>query len=86
MVREDKYFETDFARIKPFLLARGREQLVKHMKPHVDNVVWCHTDGFITTNEFDVPNVDKIGALKFEGFCANVNIKNCIHKEGLFKI
>ena len=84
LVQDDKFFETNFARIKPFLLSRCRDRIVYLIKPHIKDVVWCHTDGFITTKQFEVPESDEIGTLKYEGYCPNVIINNCVNKKGDF--
>ena len=44
----ERYYETSFARLAPFLLARGRRMISKIMQPHLDNIVRVHTDGFLS--------------------------------------
>jgi hypothetical protein len=79
----DFMYETNFARMAPFLLARGRRMISNIMKPHINNVVRCHTDGFITNVKLDykqsrancgqgsldyVTLGKEIGNIKYEGY------------------
>lgn len=50
-VKNNAYFETDFARIKPFLLSRARRMIGKIIEPHLPHIKRVHTDGFYS----DVP-------------------------------
>lgn len=45
---KNKIFETNFARLEPFILARGRRMISKIMEPHIDEIVRVHTDGFFS--------------------------------------
>ena len=67
-VVKDKYYETNFARLKPFLLSYGRVMIAKIINKNIDDVVRCHTDGIICTKE--ITNIEignDLGQLKFEG-------------------
>lgn len=78
----NKIFNTDFARIKPFLLAQGRSLLIKVIQPNIDYVKRCHTDGFFTTKEItELPKTapgcafgNNLGQLKYEGYYKNSEI------------
>ena len=68
VVRKDKFYETNYARIKPFLMAYGRVKIAKVMLPILDNIVRCHTDGLISKTELqNLKRMPDLGDLKFEG-------------------
>ena len=73
---KEKYYETDFARIKPFLLSYGRNKIAKIIAKNIDIVVRTHTDGIICKSEIKgIELGNKLGDLKFEG-CGQCNIIN----------
>jgi hypothetical protein len=47
------------------------------MKPHIDKIVFCHTDGFNSIEKLDIETDDKIGCLKYKGMNCNGYINNC---------
>ena len=62
-----KVYEHSFARFEPFLLSRSRELIGKIYENQIDDVIRCHTDGFIMKNKLnDVILGDELGALKIE--------------------
>lgn len=67
-------FKTEFARIKPFILSAARVKLSRIIEPFIDDVVYCHTDGFVTKHEQNVKLGDKIGDLKFKGYTENCKV------------
>ena len=66
--KKDKFYECDYARIKPFLVAKGRYMISKIIEKNLDNVVHCHTDGIILKNPIDSNQKlgNDIGDLNFE--------------------
>ena len=54
VVDPDKYFEYDLARIKPFLLAKGRKKISETIKPYVNNLLYAHTDSLIVDKPIDI--------------------------------
>ena len=74
---EKKQFMTDFGRLKIFLTAYGRvkmhKSLVKHGK---DNIVFIHTDSYISKHPLKVPVIAKMGSLVLEGKYTNAEIIN----------
>ena len=54
LINRDSYYETEFARIKPFLLAKARGKLSKIMESNINSIVWCHTDGLIASKKLDI--------------------------------
>ena len=54
MVNPNSRYMHNLARIKPFLISKGRSILSKIAEPIVEDIVYCNTDGFITTkNQHD---------------------------------
>lgn len=68
------YYETPFARLKPFLLAKGRQKLARMIAPHMESILRVHTDGFYSDKELNVPLGKNIGDLKLEKICDNIKI------------
>ena len=67
-------FKTNWARIKPFILAYAREQMFYKFRKFESDIVYLHTDGFLLKGEsHDMFLSDKLGGLKHEG-SFNVNI------------
>ncbi len=81
-VNVNRSFDTPFARMKPFLLAKAREKLGKLIHKDIDNIVRIHTDGFISKCKLDIPIGDNIGDLKFEGYTDNCTVVNCNNYDG----
>lgn len=79
-------YTTNFGRLQPFILARGRFMISEIMKPIKDKIIRCHTDGFISTTDKDIKHGSKIGDLVFEGFCDNCEVINCNQVKGEFKL
>lgn len=57
-------FYTNYGRMKPFLLARGRYVIINEMDKYVDNVIRVHTDGFYSKKELDIKTSYDIGDFK----------------------
>ena len=76
------YFETNFARIKPFMLAYARQQTANIVLKNIDSIVRVHTDGIILNKPIEKtqPLGNKLGDLKYEGFsyCEILNSNNYI--------
>ena len=72
-----KPYETNFARMKPFITARGRIKIAEMMLPYIDDIYRCHTDGFISSKELPFILNDELGGMKLEGKSKNIHIKNC---------
>jgi hypothetical protein len=80
--KKSNIFESNFARMIPFLLAYARYNISKELEPHIDHIKRCHTDGFISNKKIDFENIKHndnklIGSLVFEGYA-----KKCIIKSG----
>lgn len=83
---QNNIYTTNFGRLQPFILARGRFMISEIMKPIKDKIIRCHTDGFISTTDKDIKHGSKIGDLVFEGFCDNCEVINCNQVKGEFKL
>ena len=81
----EKPFDTDYARLGPFLLSAGRNMLSKIIEPVLNTVVRVQTDGVILSSP--LPNhkhSEELGGLKYEGRCENVWIEHVNGVRGEF--
>ena len=80
IVNKNKYFEYNLARIKCFILAKSRFTLSNAIQPHIDNLVFSHTDSIISKEKLNIKPGTKIGELKYEGFNENFWVETVTHK------
>ena len=73
-VNNDKQFKSNYARMKPFILAKGRNALYNLIKNEINNIVWFHTDGFICRSKLNINIGDGLGCLKYEGYSKKLKI------------
>jgi hypothetical protein len=66
-IERECQYKTDYARLAPFLLARGRQIINELLIPHIKNVVRVHTDGFLITKKMEVETGCDLTCLKYEG-------------------
>ena len=67
-VKYSCYYESDYARIKPFILSYGRVKIQNIILQNIDKVVRCHTDGIICKEQItNVTLGNELGDLKYEG-------------------
>jgi hypothetical protein len=84
---KEKVYNSSYARIKPFLMAKCRLQMSKIVEPNLQNLVRIYADGIILKKRVeDVETGDKLGNLKFEGKCKKMVVKNARDIIGTFKI
>jgi hypothetical protein len=75
-----KRYKTNYARLLPFLVSKGRDLISKIMFPIKENIKRIQTDGFLSTIKLH-ENIDvKLGELKYEGYTESGHIQNCINK------
>lgn len=86
---QTKMYKTNLARIKPFMIAAGRQLMAKILMPYIDSVKRIHTDGIITSkrlnftktkNGASLANIEEgnnIGNIRYEGYCEFIRIRNC---------
>ena len=70
-----KFYETNYGRIAPFLLARGRAKISKIMQPHIESIVRCHTDSLLSKVPLNIPTSTELGGLKLTVY-KNIEILN----------
>ncbi len=58
LASNDSYYVSNFARMKPFILSKGRSKISDIMLPHKDIIVKSHTDSLIVS---EYPTNIKIG-------------------------
>ena len=61
------YFKYPWARLKPFILAFGRQMIGRIMEPYLDDIIYVNTDGFKAVKQLDIITGTNIGDLRFEG-------------------
>ena len=66
VIKNDKYYETNFARICPFILSYGRLKISRAIRPHIDSIVRVHTDGFLSTKELNIETGTNLGEIKLD--------------------
>jgi len=76
------FYKTNWARIAPFIISKGRSVLSKIMEPHIDYIKRVHTDGFLSTKQLNIKTGNNIGDLKYEGYYKEGKIINCLKVEG----
>ena len=85
LVDQTNEYKTDFARISPFILSKGRYEMYKIIKPIAKHVVRIHTDGFITDKKLkNINDQGQLGDLKYEGYCENCEVVNAMKVIGEF--
>ncbi len=82
----DKLYKYNYARLKPFLTAKGRITLANTIYDNIDNIHRCHTDGIISDKQLNLKISNKLGEWKYEGYCENTIIKNSIKIDGTYVI
>ena len=74
-IQKEHQYKTDYARLSPFLLARGRQIINELLIPYIKNVVRVHTDGFMITEKLNIETGYELGNIKYEGI-EKVRIEN----------
>ena len=75
--KKDDYFKYPWARLKPFLLAFGRQTITRIIEPYLSSIVAINTDGFKSCVELeDIKLGDGIGQLRYEGLMPENRFKN----------
>jgi hypothetical protein len=77
-----KYFETNYARIKPFLLAKGRYMISSMIEPHNKHVIRSHTDSILSKIPLTFPESKYTrGSIVLKRSSENVKIYNNIRMD-----
>ena len=84
------YKDSEYARMKPFILAKGRDKITKYFFNDNDirtnNIIRTHTDSIFCKEKLNVKTGDGLGMLRYEGYCKEAIIKNCNIVQGKFII
>lgn len=80
----NSYYKTSFARLCPFIISQGRKIMSNIMFKHRDCIHRIQTDGFVSSKPIIFNTDVKLGELKYEGYCENGIITNCINDPGEF--
>jgi hypothetical protein len=81
----DNYYKTNYARILPFLIAKGRYMICSIAQKNLANVVRIATDGIVLTQPIQGIELGKdIGMLKYEGCCPIFKVKSNTTYDGIF--
>ena len=83
-VDNSKRYETNYARLAPFLMAKARMHISQALEPNLEFVKRCHTDSMFSIKKLDIKTSDDLGQMKYEGYCKNVKIFNNIKVVGMF--
>lgn len=75
--KNNTVYDTNWARIAPFMLARGRHQIIDIIENDIENVVRIHSDGWLTKTKLPGPFGKGLGDVKYEGYCSDVNVVHC---------
>ncbi|XP_004346374.1 hypothetical protein CAOG_05701 [Capsaspora owczarzaki ATCC 30864] len=75
VVDTNSYFETPFARVKPFIYSQIRLVMMRLIRPHLDKVVRIHTDGIILSEKIEVATGNELGDFKYKLYCPHAVIK-----------
>jgi len=73
-------YKTCWGRLGVFLTARGRVLLSKTIEPHLDNIHYVNTDGFVSDTEIPLELSAKLGEWKMEYDGVPCYIKHCKKK------
>ena len=77
-VNNNIQYKTGFARLKPFIIARGRANIAKIMLPYHRTVMRCHTDGFICSEKpIGIETGTALGELVDDGMKTMIQINSC---------
>ena len=77
-VNNNVQYKTGFARLKPFIISRGRANIAKIMLPYHRTVMRCHTDGFICSEKpIGLKTGTELGDLVDEDMKTKIQIDSC---------
>ena len=71
----NRFYKHGFARVSPFLIAKGRKVISEIMEPYESILVRCHTDGVMfSAQPVGIKYSNEIGGFADEGFYPQVSI------------
>jgi hypothetical protein len=68
-------YRHNYARLKPFILSKGRHRICRVMTPYADDIIRCNTDGFHSKIKLPTTYGESLGDLRYEG-AGNLKLKN----------
>ena len=75
---KNRPYTSNFARMKPFLLAKARIRISRQIAPHVAHVHRCHTDSMDSSIELPIECSMELGQMKLTEIIENAEIVNAI--------
>ena len=77
-------YTSNWARIKPFILAKCRSKLIKQILPYHEHIRRSHTDSMLSDIPLPIKTSSELGEFKYEGFCPTCEIVNNNTVKGQF--
>ena len=81
---KNKLYKSPYARIAPFLMAKGRQTLSRAMKPHLKYIKRVHTDSMLSTIKLPIETSDNILCLDYKGYYEQCVVENMKLPKGEF--
>ena len=76
-IKNTQIYKTNYARLSPFILAKGRYIMSELLYEYRDSIKYIRTDGFLSTEPLNNLKLgENIGELRYEGYYNNVEIIN----------
>jgi hypothetical protein len=72
-----KPYKSPLARMKAFILAEQRENMIGFFGDNIEDISYCRTDGIYSTKELGFKADGELGDLVLKGTYSNVVIKSC---------
>jgi hypothetical protein len=84
LVNKNSVYKSNYARVAPFLLSKGRKVLSEAIQPNLDLIKRVHTDSMYSTKKLDVKTGDNLFDLKYVGYCEKSKVVNNAKPTGKF--
>jgi len=87
IISKEYYYESNYARLGPFMLAKGRYVIAQHVLKNINDIVYINTDGYVLK---DKPSKElkfgkELGDLKMEEFQDKIEVLNSNEVRGFTK-
>jgi len=87
IISKEYYYESNYARLGPFMLAKGRYVIAQHVLKNINDVVHINTDGYVLK---DKPSKElkfgkELGDLKMEEYKDKIEVLNSNEVRGFTK-
>jgi len=77
-VNVDHFYQHAWARMKPFMISKGRQLAWTLFHDYQDDLVRVHTDGCIFKRPLEIQCGIKLGKIRYEGHAKDCIVHNCI--------